>query len=109
MDSETPKFVFASEPMLVGKHLWRIVVEPSRWAKFTGVANCSDHQWKRASDPHGVWRNAKEWPAYDGDDTYDGLPKGLQKLWEREYPNIYHLLGRPAPKTPRTEQELLPI
>jgi hypothetical protein len=27
---------------------------------------------------------SKKWPSYDGNDTHDGLPRTLLKLWKRE-------------------------
>ena len=68
---------FMSRPMKIGLHEWRINI---RDCDICGkVQTCTEYQWRRDNGP---WQSAREWPAYDHNDTYNGLPRSLTKLYE---------------------------
>jgi hypothetical protein len=73
---------FASEPMKVGKHEWRVLVYESEYH-----GRCTQYEWRIIDPPwqlgcHGHdWRDHARWPTYDGNKGYSGLPKTLQKLY----------------------------
>lgn len=96
---ETP--VFATPEYTVGKHVWRMIVyvgqdmatkEPRRYTsyQFKGAAG--------AASPAG-WCAARDWPQYNPNDTYDGLPRSLEKIYTRHKEQIHAALeNRPMPK-----------
>jgi antirestriction protein ArdC len=65
-----------SEPMQIGKHLWRLRIERSG----KGLQTRCEFQDESGS----FWLHSQEWKNYDTNDTSSGLPKGLRKLFERE-------------------------
>lgn len=84
---------FASEPYLIGKHEWQIVVIPNphyACSVALGVASnryCTDFYWRRVGQV--TWSNKDEWPTYnDHDGVYAGCPRSLIKLKEREEPSL---------------------
>ena len=88
---------FQSEPMKIGKHLWRIAVED-----FPHLGkNCTVYEWIRISpypedmEPHW-WMSYKDWKGYNSNDTYSGLPRGLHKLWKINKPKYRHLMDEDA-------------
>jgi len=66
---------YASPTRLIGRHHWRMVVENSRYG-----GRCTDWQWQRMGCED--WHPSKEWPRYNADDTYDGLPRSLQPFYD---------------------------
>lgn len=84
------EYLYISESMKIGKHFWRITVQSSRWG-----GNCTEYQYNMASNGLSVWLSETSWHRYNSNDTYNGLPKSLIKLWEREYDKIYPLLRPP--------------
>jgi hypothetical protein len=77
--------LYESQPMTIGKHEWRVIVRPH----YQG-GNCLEYQWRRL-DTFGLpaafrdpWRGEEEWPGWNGNDTYCGLPRTLEKLYRRE-------------------------
>lgn len=76
---------YQSEPMKIGKHLWRISVE-DYWLDNKRV---TVYEWSRYGDD---WNSYKVWPRYDLNDTYSGLPLSLKKLWYANEPQYRHLL-----------------
>ena len=77
--------LYESQPMTIGKHEWRVIVRPS----YLG-GNCTEYQWRPAAMPgllEGMdehWRREEDWPGFNGNDTYCGLPRTLRRLYERE-------------------------
>jgi hypothetical protein len=69
--------VYISPPMLIGKTEWCLVVY-----QHVSYRLCTDYHWRRSN--HDDWMPSKKWPSYDGNDTHDGLPRTLLKLWKRE-------------------------
>jgi len=68
---------YASEPIKIGKHAWRVIVTDSRF----GNSRCTEYQWR---GEFGNWRGSKEWPSYDINNGMTlGLPKTLSKLYAR--------------------------
>lgn len=69
---------YASQPMTIGKHDWRVIVTDSRF----GNSRCTEYQWRRGRED---WRPSKSWPTYDINNGMTlGLPKSLAKLYARE-------------------------
>ena len=69
---------YASEPIKIGKHDWRVIVVDSRF----GNSRCTEYQWRGM---FGYWRSSRDWPSYDINNGMTlGLPKTLAKLYERE-------------------------
>ena len=68
-----------TEPMIIGKHAWRI-----RRCNHRSGAVCIEYQFRRLNAPSIRWADAPEWPSYDSDDgAYSGLPRTLKKLYNR--------------------------
>ena len=95
--------LFESTPLLIGKHEWRVIVRP-----FYLGGNCLEYQWRPAPMPGlpegmaGHWRGERDWPHWNGDDTYCGLPKTLRKLYHREKAALdWHLHGITPPPDPQ--------
>lgn len=90
---------FESRPMLIGKHEWRVIVKP-----FYLGGNCLEYQWRPAPMPGmpGQWNGETDWPHWNGDDTYCGLPRTLRKLYDREKASLdKHLYGIVPPPDPQ--------
>lgn len=74
-------FPYLSSPMKIGKQLWRMRI-------------CENGQGQVVTryefqDSSGMfWHGQRDWPWYDFNDTYLGLPKELAKLYERERPAL---------------------
>ena len=82
------EYLYISNSMKIGKHFWRIVVEPSRYG-----GNCTEYQYNMArSNGLSVWLTETSWPRYNSNDTYNGIPKSLKRLWERELDKLWPLL-----------------
>ena len=71
------KVYFMSRPMQIGLHEWRLNIRDFDIGGKIHV--CTEYEWRRGDGP---WRKAREWPTYDGNDTYNGLPRSLAKLYE---------------------------
>lgn len=93
--------------MRIGKHDWRMIVRPSDYSS----RNVTEYQW-RPANLHGLpdelharrepWRSGEEWPGYNFNDSYLGLPKTLRALYDREKPQLdRHLYGIEPPPDPQ--------
>ena len=74
------KTLFTSEAILIGRTWWRMVVIQSR---NNGV--CCDYEWYEPcyyATGSGYFHQSSDHPRYNGNDTYNGLPRGLKKLWD---------------------------
>ncbi len=87
--------IYESRPIAIGKHEWRVIVRP-----FYLGGNCLEYQWRLAAlpglpeDMPGHWQGEEDWPRWNGDDTYCGLPRSLRKLYDREKAELdRHLRG----------------
>lgn len=73
--------LYATSPMTIGKHQWRLIVYTSQ---YYGIVSC--FQWRRDGEP---WRDQRDWPRYDiNDGTWGGMPKTLRTLWLRHQEEI---------------------
>jgi hypothetical protein len=77
--------LYESAPMQIGKHGWRAVVKPSPYGVYV-----IEYQWRTSSAAQ--WRTVTEWPRWNGNDTYCGLPKSLATLYRRNQQAIQHAL-----------------
>lgn len=68
--------LYVSPTMRVGQHDWRLRIERN------GRGMVTKYEFQDKESP--LWRRSQDWPGYDINDTYLGLPKGLTKLYERE-------------------------
>lgn len=77
------KIHYATNPMKIGKHEWRCLVVD---VNFLGrIERCTRYQFRA---PGGNWQVSSKWPSYNHNDTYDGLPKSVYCLYEKNYPQI---------------------
>jgi len=86
-------YIAATEPMKIGKHLWRMVVyRDAYYAKDTYSAGVfQGYEWKETRPawmsnmdlPELRWQESDRWPRYDFNHFNYGLPKTLNKLYER--------------------------
>ncbi len=69
-----------SEPMQIGHHQWRLLIERN------GRGKCTRYEWQKPDET--LWRRSQEWSSHNINDTYLGLPRGLAKLYDREMPAL---------------------
>ncbi|SEF11599.1 hypothetical protein SAMN02787142_7731 [Burkholderia sp. WP9] len=74
------KIYHVSSPMKIGLHEWRLNIRDFNIGGQIHV--CTEYEWRGCNDP---WRSAKNWPTYDHNDTYNGLPRSLRKLYEANH------------------------
>lgn len=72
--------LYVSPALRVGQHDWRLCIERG----WRGMVTRYEFQDKDSP----IWRRSQEWPGYDINDTFLGLPRGLSKLYERERPAL---------------------
>ena len=90
------KTYFTSNPMKIGKHEWRVLVTDL----YLG-GRCTRYEWRTPSytlggytHPASVWCSDQDWPTYDTNDTYHGLPRSLDRLYRTNEAEIRaHLDG----------------
>ncbi len=82
--------LYVSPPMQVSNHLWRLRIERSGRAMFT--------VYEFQDESGSFWKRSQDWPEYDTNDTYSGLPRGLSNLYRREQPALvkFGLVSQPA-------------
>ena len=96
MSQETDKPIYTSKPMQIGNHFWRMVIDRSR-SDDRRLATRFEFQ-----DPSGAfWSDQRQWPEYNINDTYLGLPRNLEKLHERELPALRLFGFVPHPPLPK--------
>ena len=78
----TPDYhtLYISPAMHLGQHDWRLRIERSGRGMVT--------KYEFQDESGSFWRRSQEWPSYDLNDTYLGLPRSLSKLHERENPAL---------------------
>lgn len=83
---------FSTPPCLIGKHEWRCVVyHDPNWSGVEknkdGFAivkeprNFSDWEWRNPGE--NAWKARQDWPHYNSNDSFDGLPRTLQSIWNK--------------------------
>lgn len=96
--------VFCTEPKRIGKTLWTLCVY-----RHPVYGGCTGFSW--FSEKACAWLRDREHPRYDGNDTHNGLPVALGKLYDAHLKsvNLYLTLNgkpsaksaaQPAPETP---------
>jgi hypothetical protein len=87
---QTRQALYVSPSMTIGKHEWCCVVY-----RHGTYGACTDYHWRKIYPANLVaacgparWTSEKGWPRYNGNDTYNGLPRRLRILWERHRPQI---------------------
>lgn len=83
--------LYATPPMRIGKKEWRCIVKPWRDGSRCTVYEFRCPEWQGI--PAGRWMNQCEWPGWDGNDTYLGLPKSLEKLYRKHEKEISEALA----------------
>ena len=92
----TANISWASPPMRIGKHYWRVVVIPSA-GNF-----CNQYQWIGVHDT--FWHVDTEWLTFDGNESNGGMPAGIKKLY---YKNLAEINVAMRGESPPPEQTLL--
>jgi antirestriction protein ArdC len=72
--------LYTSPAMHLDQHDWRLRIERSGRGMVT--------KYEFQDDSGSYWKRSQEWPSYDLNDTYLGLPRSLSKLYERENPAL---------------------
>lgn len=88
----TNKTHFISEPMKIGRHEWRIGVGTFSMP-YSKDRRCTFYEWRKLHSQE--WNSARSWPRYDINDTYNGMPKTLKRLYDRENVSVRHHLTEP--------------
>lgn len=85
--------LFQSESARIGKHWWRILVRQGHGGRHT------EYQFRRAEPNDGLsqWRGQRDWPAYNTNDPYCGLPRTLSKLHKANEQEIRAALDEAHP------------
>ena len=83
--------LYTSPSMTIGQHEWRMLIERSGRGAVT--------RYEFQDESGAFWHRSQEWPRYDINDTYLGLPLGLAKLYEREQPALVQHGLAPPPTT----------
>jgi hypothetical protein len=78
-----------SQPMLIGKHEWRL-----RIFNHPTYGPCTTFEWRRAGSDG--WNPQRQWPSYDINHTYLGVPRGLDRLYDREIDHVIRLIPEAA-------------
>src|SRR5689334_8485785 len=97
--------LYATPPMRIGKHEWRMTVQPSRY----GRGNVTEYQWRpadasaRPEEYRVPWKGEEDWPRYNSHDgMYAGLPRTLKKLYGQHEAEIKAALkGTTPPADPQ--------
>ncbi len=84
--------LYVSKPIQIGNHLWRMAIDRNDRGS---LVTKYEYQDKSGA----FWNSQRQWPKYDINDTYLGLPRGLEKLYERELPalRLFGLAPQPVP------------
>jgi len=101
--------IYATPHMKIANFQWRCVVEYSDFL----LSNCSHFEFRK--NQHSDWTTDKNWPTYDDNAAFGGMPKTLAKLYERFKSEILAALNESpalsldeymealAARTPKTE------
>lgn len=86
--------LFASPPHKVGKHEWRFLVYETARPMY-GRRRFTSWEWRRlpmAGWSPETWKAPRAWPSYDGNDTYDGLPRTLCRIFRLYQDRVREIL-----------------
>jgi hypothetical protein len=87
-------YLFTSEPMKIGKKEWRLIIYDANG--YLGCRAFTDYEWRYPAWGNlrpGDWESSKAWPSYNSNDTYDGLPRTLRKLYDRHSKSVKQFCG----------------
>lgn len=74
--------LYASAPMTIGKHEWRLIIHQSR---VRPGHNATTYQWREIGQ-RLTWNDQRSWPTYDFNNGQTaGLPVTLRDLYWREH------------------------
>ncbi|MEI7583340.1 hypothetical protein [Runella sp.] len=91
METISQQIRYTSQPIKIGKTLWRLVIKEcatQRDLEEDRKRLCTEYQW----NDEGQWQPGSKWPAYNINDTYYGMPRRLSKLYEREKETVDFLI-----------------
>ena len=88
------KIFYRSPPRKIGKHEWRMVVYRARYPVGDRRAFIG-YEWRRLDNPDRYRRDV-DWPRYNSDDTYSGMPKTLSKIWKEHESERKEALAKAA-------------
>lgn len=90
---------YASEPFVIGRHEWQIVVVPNRLHPHHSVTDAeqpkfvTDYYWRHIGTD--FWKNKDQWPSYNHNDgTHAGCPKSLVTLYNQEQKALAEFIPR---------------
>ena len=84
LENRTP--IWASEPMQIGKHAWRLIVYSHPL-----YGRCTDYEFRRRQDD--PWRSERKWRTYNSNNgSHAGCPKTLRKLYDKHESTVAALL-----------------
>jgi hypothetical protein len=78
-----------------GKHQWRIVITAQGYTEYQ--FRSPPVRLRNFTYTEFTWHHYREWPGYDHNDTFDGLPRTLRKLWEVNRVTIERILHGKEP------------
>jgi hypothetical protein len=81
---------YTSPAYTVGKHRWQCVVY-----LHDTYGRCTRWEWQPLYESLR-WRHHRDWPKYDPNDTYDGLPRSLGRIFDTHRAEIYAALQKPG-------------
>lgn len=91
--------IFTSEPMVIGRSgvQWRILVKEGNphWKPPDVIDRWTCYEFKYPDDvfvKNKRWQDSHQWPSYDFNDTYSGLPRSLAKLYDKNKVTIKDLM-----------------
>ena len=95
--------VYSTPPERIGHNDWRCVVYVH-----AAYGPCTQWQWmRRPVTAYSEWRIDHDWPTYDGNDFYGGMPKSLIRVFEKYRRQIRAALdGRTPPPLPAPQPSL---
>lgn len=71
--------IYETPTMRIGKHEWKCVVY-----RHDIYGACTNYHWRNPDNlDMPDFQECRAWPNYDGNDTYNGLPRSLIKLYRK--------------------------
>ena len=88
MTTSRKSTVWTSQPTVIGRHEWRLTLID--FINLLGRKDkCIGYEWRKIPNiPTGVvaeaeWQDVERWPTFDINDTDEGLPRSLRRLYEQ--------------------------
>jgi hypothetical protein len=88
MTTSRKSTVWTSQPTVIGRHEWRLTLID--FINLLGRKDkCIGYEWRKIpNSPTGVvaeaeWQDVERWPTFDINDTDEGLPRSLRRLYEQ--------------------------